>query len=212
MQKYFFDFDGTLVDSKKRVYTLFRKIVLAMRPGDENLIPDFNTYWYYKRNFMNQSMLLQFFMKFTSTEVQMFKNRWLDEIEEFELLKLDTPFEGIKDVLELLSGNSDLILVSARQFSDRLIAQLNWLDWRKYFSLVLVTNQLRSKDSIIRDTVDFSCDDFFFGDTGEDIDAAKSLGIRSIAVDTGFIALDRLQKHLPWRCANSVYHYFMLNN
>lgn len=187
----FLDFDGTLIDSRERLYTLFQELA----PGSPLT---FEEYWDIKRSRVDQQKLLSERLSFTPEQITEFKSRWKAKVEEEARLLQDRPLSGVTDVLVRLKGEGHhLHLVTARQRPELVEMQLVRFGWREFFDHVLVTCQSESKENLVRRTVKFSTNDIFVGDTGEDISAAKELGLRSIAVTSGILSHEILKEYNP---------------
>lgn len=186
----FFDFDGTLVDCRLRLYNLFMELVPQSKFT-------FNEYWEIKRRRINQENLLTINFNYSKTEVKNFKKIWLSKVEEIERLKLDVPFEKSGLLLKKLFKKYNLYIVTNRQSKLKAIQQINNYGWTPFVLEILVTEQLKTKEELIIDRCKVNYGDYFIGDTGEDILTGKSLGIRTIAVSSGFLNREVLKEYEP---------------
>lgn len=192
MRRVFFDFDGTLVDSKPRLYRLFSDLV-----ADHGL--SFEEYWEMKRSQIGHEIILSSTLGRTAEQVQKFQMEWMRLIEETEYLALDSPFPGVERMLRDLKNNGMSIhLVTARQFEDQADWQLQRLGWASLFDSVMVTGQRAEKEALIRATVgSLSLNDIMIGDTGKDIQCGNSLGLITVAVLSGFRSRKAIEAYLP---------------
>ena len=183
--KIFFDLDGTLIDSKDRLYELF--IFLT------GIKISFDDYWLLKRDMVSNEDILTRFL-FTKDQIKSFSADWLDKIEHPEYLNKDQKFTFTQGVLETLQEKKyELYLITSRQSKAQVVMQLVRLDLIKYFKNLLITEQKFEKDHLITHlNIKLSKNDFMVGDTGMDILTGKKLGIKTVAVLTGF----RNKKHL----------------
>jgi phosphoglycolate phosphatase len=186
----FFDLDGTLIDSRPRLYHLFQYLVES-----SNL--SFEEYWDLKRNKINHYKILTSKFNYTQDQYNDFENKWMCEIELKKWLDLDTPFEGVNSLLAQLSERHSLYIVTARQSIVNTMQQLEGFGWYKYISSTLITEQKNSKTHLIWNSIKVSPEDWFIGDTGKDIEAGKELGIRTAAVLTGFLNKQCLEQYQP---------------
>lgn len=186
----FLDFDGTLIDSKERLYRLFCDLVLSNEIS-------FDEYWKIKGSGLTQSEMLKKYFNYSDARLKNFRHEWLREVESVDRLDTDAPLPGISDVLKNLSELKKVYLVTARQNRTAVDNQLKLFGWKNYFQDVLVTCQSVSKSSLILKTISPNIFDFFIGDTGEDINAGKSLGVKTIAVASGVINKDLLSTYNP---------------
>lgn len=194
----FFDFDGTLTDPRHRLYQLFQELVPQSKLT-------FDEYWDIKRKRTDQNKLLTEWFNFSPEQITAFKKKWMAKVEEKSRLEQDIPFEGVGSFLENLSQNGYVLsLVTARQNPDLVAAQLKKFGWQKFFTHVLVTGQKDKKENLIKNSLPFNENDIFIGDTGEDIYVAKALGMKSIAVSSGFLSAEILKEYNPDYICESV--------
>jgi phosphoglycolate phosphatase len=186
----FFDLDGTLINSRPRLYQLFQYLV-------KESTFSFEYYWELKRNKINHHNILTKRFNYTEAQFREFEAAWMAEIELKKWLDLDTSFEGINSLLADLSIRHLLYIVTARQSSINTMQQLERFGWYKYISSTLITEQKNSKSNLIRNSIKISQDDWFIGDTGKDIEAGKELGIKTAAVLSGFMNKQCLQQYKP---------------
>ncbi len=186
----FLDFDGTLIDSRQRQYQLFCDLV------PESLL-SFDEYWLIKRQKVSQANMLSKYFGYDDTRIAAMHAEWMKKIEEPARLALDMPFDGVDVLLNEISTQFTLYLVTARQKPDLVIKQLGNLDWKAMFTQVLVTEQRFRKLELIEHNVAYSSSDVMVGDTGEDIMVGKSLGLRTVAVTYGILNADILGSYSP---------------
>ncbi len=186
----FFDFDGTLIDCRIRLYNLFIELV-----PESNFT--FDEYWEIKRRRIDQKKLLMGTFNYSEEDVKNFKIKWLNKVEEKERLKSDTPFQFSKIILEKLHLKYNLFVVTNRQSKQLVIGQIKSYGWSSFFQKILVTEQLQTKEELIKSNCQVSSEDYFIGDTGEDILTGKSLGIKTIAVASGFLNNEILKEYEP---------------
>lgn len=186
----FFDLDGTLLDSRERLYQLF-----------QHLVPDsklsFYEYWELKRNKIGHKEILKTHFSYSDEAFSSFEKIWMENIELPEWLALDKPFDGITNYLRELKIKHSLYIVTARQFEDVAIQQINQNGWKGIFEKILVTCKKMEKYDLIKSAVEVSNEDWFVGDTGKDIQIGKQLGINTAAVLSGFLNRDRLVEYNP---------------
>lgn len=186
----FVDFDGTLIDSKLRLYELFKELV------KENFF-SYDEYWQLKKKGISHNQILYEKFNYTNNEIELFQYNWHKRIELKKWLKYDKPFEESLEWLQRVRGKANLILVTARQRKDNLIWQLNSFGWQKLFKKILVTEAKKTKEAIITENVSITSRDWLIGDTGKDIQTAHQLKILSAAVLTGFLNKETLLMYNP---------------
>ena len=187
MRKIFFDLDGTLIDSKKRLYQLF-----------QDLIPEstlsFDEYWGLKSHKVNHQTILA--EKFPQYDFDTFNQKWLSLIETEKYLKLDTVYLNVKEVLTTLGKEKELFVLTARQDKEMLYKQLSWLGLTPYFKEILATENKQTKTDILKQ-FSLTSDDILVGDTGHDIQTGKSVGLKTVAVSYGFLSEEVLKTYQP---------------
>jgi phosphoglycolate phosphatase len=185
----FFDLDGTLIDSKQRLYNLFQYLVPLSKLT-------FKDYWELKRNKISHQKILEERFLYTSKVIREFEIKWLNNIEKEEWLELDKPFEGMTAFLENLNKSHRLYLITARQSESMLLGQLKSFGWDSLFSKILVTGLKFDKYDLIH-AVGISDGDWLVGDTGVDILTGKRLGLKTAAVLSGFLNKEKLMIYQP---------------
>lgn len=192
----FFDLDGTIIDSRERLYVLFQKLV------QESSLT-FDEYWHLKKNKISHKQILNEMFNYTKENFNKFEQIWMSEIESPEMLALDKPFKNIEECLNKLSENK-LYLITSRQFKDNAINQLNSLNLLKYFEEILVTEQKYEKAYLIKHHCKITPNDYIVSDTGKDIQTGKKLNIKTIAVLSGFLSKEKLLEYNPDKIVEDV--------
>jgi len=195
--KLFFDLDGTLLDSKVRLFNLFCF-----------LVPDskfsFEEYWNLKRNAIGHEQILKKYFGFDESKLNDFLEKWKKLIEAPEWIIHDKPFEGITEKLNALQKNNTLVIVTARQNREVVLQQIQQFNWEHLFKNILVTEQKIEKEYLVLNNESISNNDYLIGDTGKDIQAGKFLGIKTIGVLSGFRNEENLKKYNPDIIVDSV--------
>jgi len=190
MTKIFFDLDGTLLDAKDRLYLLFQHLVPTSTLS-------FEEYWELKKNRYTHRHILKAKFSYSDEDVTSFEKNWLEKIELDEWLDLDRPFPGVKEHLAELKENHLLYVVTARQSKDRALKQLTKHRLINLFEEVFVTQHKQDKYDLIKAAVQTSYSDWLVGDTGNDIQTGKKLGIKTVAVLSGFMNKEKLLEYNP---------------
>ncbi|KAF2513531.1 HAD family hydrolase [Flavobacterium foetidum] len=188
--KIFFDLDGTLLDSKPRLYHLFQFLVPTSKLT-------FEEYWKLKKDKIPHKEILIKYFGYKDDEVLKFNTEWMELIESAEWLAYDKLFNGVKTFLEFLKSENELYLVTARQYEDVVINQIENLGLKGIFNDILVTLQKTDKEELIRNRCAMNENDWIVGDTGKDVETGKNLGIRTCAVLTGFLSNEQLLTYSP---------------
>lgn len=186
-KKYIFDLDGTLIDASERLYRLFQYLVPESKLTKEE-------YWSLKRDKINHQMILErYFPKYLFDD---FNSKWLSLIEQSEYLNLDCLYIDTIEVLEKLSSENELILLTARQSKENLYKELEKLGIKQYFSHILVTENKCTKEDLLKQ-ISFDGQDYFVSDMGKDIAIGNKVGLRTIAITHGFMCRKRLEEYKP---------------
>lgn len=201
----FFDLDGTLIDSKLRLYKLFQFLV-----ANSNLTYD--EYWKLKQQKISNQVILATRFGYSESMFQTFIDKWMQLIEHQDFLKFDKVIDGVENVLHILQQRADLYVCTARQHQQPALKQLEVFGLKKYFRQVFVTEQKYSKNELITNNVpSLGSSDWFVGDTGHDIQVGKKLNINTCAVMSGFLSHEVLTEYHPDVLLESV-AYFEVNN
>jgi phosphoglycolate phosphatase len=178
---FFIDLDGTLVDSKNRVYQLFIDLTKCTISFDE--------YWKLKQEGKaNHSVLEQLEV---IDQFPTFKTDWFRLIEADQYLLKDTLIENTIEALITLSGKGKVVLATNRQSREKALGQLRAKNLLHYFSDVLVTEHKESKSTLLRDWLlvnqsPETFNGFMIGDTEEDFNVGAENKLSTIAVLSGF--------------------------
>ncbi len=191
MNNIFFDLDGTLINAGKRMYSLFQFLVPQSKLT-------YSEYWDLKRHKVNHQMILQQRFGYDEERFKVFEKEWLSLIETDEYLAMDTIYPNVPEMLSELQKDYTLYVVTARQFKQKTLGQLQALGLLGFFKKVLVTEAVKTKEDLIRQEIStLDPEDLLIGDTGHDILTAKALNVRSVAVSYGFTALEILKTYEP---------------
>lgn len=167
MRKLFIDFDGTIIDNSKRIYTLFKQL-----SNCSNL--SYDDYWELRNQGNNQKEMLSILTSYCDDEILEFKKNWIEKIENEELLSLDALVDGVEVFLREASCFYEIILWTNRQKSECVFHQINQLGISEYFVKVLVTEQKKSKKQLLIDG-DADSTSIVIGDTSEDCIACDGI-------------------------------------
>ena len=193
-----FDLDGTLIDSRLRLYRLFQDL------APESVL-SFEQYWELKRDKISNEAIISSRLRYNKDQVAAFVERWMNWIETPQYLMLDVGFTGMQAALVVLHEFADLHVCTARQLQAPVLSQLNCLNLMQFFDRVMVTEQNATKESLIKAHVkNLSSSDWLVGDTGKDIQVGKSLGMKTCGVLSGFLSKKSLTSYSPDLILNSV--------
>lgn len=185
-----FDLDGTLIDSRLRLFRLFQQLVPSSKLTYES-------YWYLKQDKISNEAILARKFGFDAADIERFVVNWMESIEAHEFLGFDTNFPGMHETLERLSKHARLHVCTARQHRQPAVDQLDRLGLLAFFESVMVTEQNQSKEELIASVSGLGPQDWIIGDTGKDIEVGQSLGINTCAVLSGFLSERSLKPYGP---------------
>jgi phosphoglycolate phosphatase len=191
------DLDGTLIDSRVRLFTLFMRLAPQVELS-------FDDYWQLKRRGVANLKILEDFCQFSSNELSNFNESWRREIESASSLQHDTLLPGVDFALTELSKEYVLILATNRQFEHGVHLQLERFGIAQYFEYVGVTQQRRTKLELLAAQYRFDSKDWMISDAGEDVLYERQLGMKSCAVLSGFLDEKTLRKYQPDRVEQSI--------
>jgi phosphoglycolate phosphatase len=197
-----FDFDGTLIDSKERLFKLFSFLVPESKL-------DFEAYWTIKKQGIGHAEILEKKFNYQSNAIQEFQLKWHQEIEKPIWINYDKPILGVENKLMALFEIHQLHLVTARQSYEIAKNQISTLQWDKYFKTILVTKQEKEKSQLILENIEIQNEDWILGDTGKDILTGKTLQINTAAVLTGFLNEEKLKSYNPDIIIDSVANFMI---
>jgi phosphoglycolate phosphatase-like HAD superfamily hydrolase len=190
MKTIIFDFDGTILDSTLRLYTLFIDITKFTDLT-------YDKYWGLKRNGVSNIDILK------SCEINginnfQFTETWMNQIESNYYLEMDELYaDAFLTINDLHIKGYKLILCTARQNHECVLKQLDKFKINFFFDSVLVTEQKHSKSELIDKNYNDLNVDFVVGDTPKDIELAKHVNARSVSITHGFLDARTLKKYNP---------------
>jgi phosphoglycolate phosphatase len=190
MRTIIFDFDGTILDSTLRLYTLFINITKCSDLTYEK-------YWNLKRNGISNLEILTSFQIHNLSNHQ-FTETWMNQIESDYYLEMDELYADVFHTIKDLHQNGDnLILCTARQQPEGVFKQLDKFKIKEFFDSVLVTEQKYSKAELFDNNHSGLHVDFAIGDTPKDIELAKYINAKSVSITHGFLDARTLKKYNP---------------
>jgi len=206
MIKFFFvDFDGTVINSKKRVYDLFIHLT--------KLEVGFDDYWAIKNQNKSNHDVLNLLQIDIDNVLPNFKKDWFELIESKEFLKKDTLFDSSKLSLEILAQKGKVFLVTSRQFKENVKWQLKHLKIDQYFTDIIVTEHKDTKPLILQKWLSNIIlpislqNGYMIGDTEEDYKTGELNNLQTVAVFSGFRSEDYL-RNLPFNHFYDSVYYF----
>lgn len=167
------DMDGTIVDSRLRLYSLF----IELTGSDIS----FDKYWEMKAMGFNQKRMLIEIGYVGDTDI--FHTKWLINVERKDLIEKDTLIDNVHELLAYASERGFLMyVITNRQNIEILKYELRYLQINKYFIDVYSTYQKCKKDKILKSlglNMEYT---LYIGDSREDMEASEKLGIKFMYV------------------------------
>ncbi|MFY4787731.1 HAD family hydrolase [Aliarcobacter butzleri] len=176
----FLDLDGPLLEGKYRHYRCYEDII--KKYGGTALEIDY--YWELKRNKITRDIVLE--KSNFQENYEIFFKEWMTNIENEKYLNLDSLKPEVIETLKSWENITDkIVLVTMRQNREYLLKQLDKLGVLFLFDEVIDCPPQRknTKYEALKDKI-FS-NAIFIGDTEEDTNTAKMLGIKSIGITNG---------------------------
>lgn len=175
-----FDFDGTLLDSRKRHQVVLNEI---LKEYDIEL--DTSDLIEFKRE--NKSNVDYLISKGINDDLaHKIQTKWIELIEKEQYLSFDTLYAHTIKLLEQYSNEYSLILVTARNNKAGLENQIDKFDLRKYFKEICVVNSGKNASNDKAQILKEKNATKFFGDTLSDKKAADIAGIEFEHFNDGF--------------------------
>lgn len=143
---------------------------------------DIDTFWALKQEGKNNySSLIN--LGYPPSDAKNYNNLWIEKIEDIEILKLDELIIDI-DLINHLSKEFNLVLLTARKLKHHVFAQLKWLGLTEYFHEIFVVNPINvtEEKAVILKSIAAS---LYVGDTESDMKAAKLANVKFIPVSSG---------------------------
>jgi phosphoglycolate phosphatase-like HAD superfamily hydrolase len=208
----FIDLDGPILDVSDKYYQLY--VGILQKHNFDTLSKQ--EYWNAKRNKVPESEILEQTNALAIMESYQHQRKLLIETDHY--LKYDRIQDGAIEVLDKLSHQSDLILVTLRTFPEKLYKELKYFTLDQYFSAVLTSGadikprwELKCNliNSYMKGTK-FS-ESIIIGDTETEILAGKNLGFATIGVLNGIRSYEILNQLQSTYLIDAISDIFSLN-
>lgn len=175
-----FDLDGTLLDSRCRHSSLMADL-LSSKGID---IPTCDLVSF-KSNMHNNIEWLQS-KGVSEDEAKEINAMWIRDIEKYEYLIFDQLYEGVRELLNDMSKDFELYLITARNNVKTLQMQLKDIDILQFFTEVVVVESNTLTTSRKSEELRKRCIDILIGDTESDLEAATGSECCFFASTYGF--------------------------
>lgn len=188
----FLDFDGTVIDVSSRHYKVYEGLIGKYDGQPLSRIE----YWKLKKNKTGWPEILRK-SQIPSNKALIFIEKFISEIEREENLVMDSVFPYAFSILERLSRNYSLYLITLRHSKNNTIKQIENLGLQPYFKELLISKQEDEIISKIRKIISRDNYAFVVGDTEKQISMARKLKLISVAVLSGIRNEELLRKMRP---------------
>ena len=184
---YFFDLDGTLIDSRERHYLLMKKLLIE---SDIKIPSQFDCeFMKYKADGYSGKMYLKNIMGLKNEQAEKLQNLWIRQIENEEWLRYDKLYNDSKKTLEKLH-EKDVYFLTSRTNEQGLQNQIKKLELDKYVKKCIVVNPKDSKytkTTILKEYIIKHKDNcMMVGDTEIDYNAAVENNVQYYILNRGF--------------------------
>lgn len=198
MRNIHFDLDGTILDIRRRFYSIYIDTVKELGGGALSE----EVYWEAKREQLPEVLIAK---KSNIENVQKYIRLRKERLELPKYLKYDELIPPVLESLSELKKNNRIVLVTLRKSKGNLYKQLQRLKIEPLFDRVLIggvggegEEQWRFKAKLISTDSHFKPQNsIIIGDTEADILAGKNLGIITIAVLSGIRSKNELLSSQP---------------
>jgi phosphoglycolate phosphatase len=201
-----FDFDGTLVDSRKLIVesnrVVFGQFGFALPSEDESL------------SLVGMSLelvLLQLVGPDAPVEKMVAAYRRVLPLLRADEAFAEVPFAGAADLLTALAGRNDVRLgIATAHVSHAIAPALERFGWQSHFCTVQTSDKAPSKPhpgmvlQALSEAGAKAEDAIMVGDTAFDIEMARAAGVRGVAVSWGYHHPDRLRTAGASRVVNDM--------
>jgi phosphoglycolate phosphatase len=179
-----FDVDGTLLDVREKYWAAHCFLAQELREEAGNRA----FFWAMKRR---RSPLFQLLSGWRRSSISAYGKRWPATVEMPQFTALDSPFPGTKEVLSALRRDSSLIAISMRRNARPLQDSLSSHGIGRLFDGVLIRglngpSSGLDKAGLLQSSACASLPfRWVIGDSDDDVQLARGIGCKSLAVLSG---------------------------
>lgn len=184
--RYFFDLDGTLIDSSRR-HAVVLSVVLS-EYGLSIPIDRLEDFVSYKSHGFSTLDYLNNILGIDVATSHTISHRWVERIEDSEFLVHDTLYDDVFPVLDSFISSDEILFISARKNSESLMHELDSLGILKYAKHVFVVDPIYAAVEKKNVLLQFgnSIPTLLIGDTEVEYHASLDTGISVLLLNRGF--------------------------
>jgi phosphoglycolate phosphatase len=201
-----FDFDGTLVDSRKLITesnrVVFGQFGLSLPSEDES---------FSLVGMSLEAVLLQLAGPDAPVEKMVAAYREVLPLLRADAAYAEVPFDGANELLAILAERWDVRLgIATGHASHAIVPALERFGWQGLFCTVQTADKAPSKPhpgmilQALSEAGAKAEDAIMIGDTAFDIEMARAADVRGVAVSWGYHRPDRLRDAGAWRVVNGM--------
>jgi phosphoglycolate phosphatase len=201
-----FDFDGTLVDSRKLI-TESNRVVF----GQFGFAPPSEADSFALVGMSLELVLLQLAGPDAPVEKMVAAYREALPLLRADAAYAEVPFDGANELLTTLAERGDVRLgIATGHASHAIVPALERFGWQGHFCTVQTADKAPSKPhpgmilQALSEAGVKAEDAIMIGDTAFDIEMARAADVRAVAVSWGYHRPDRLRDAGAWRVVNGM--------
>lgn len=189
-RRFYFDLDGTLINSHKRLHALFNELT-----DGEDI--SFDEFWKNRRDNISDAEILKKFYDADEKQLNEYADNWVEHKEDKHLMQMDTPYPDAIEVLKRCAEAGEVYIVTGRKSIPKAEAQIKELGFAPFVTRMMVTEHKTPKHKLVTDVLTPDPEDVFIGDTAEDMNTGKKLGVYTIGMTHGFLSKEQILKLGP---------------